>query len=259
MKKKIEIRSRPQMDLKKYVETDRIHKKWNKCREWDDLVSVNIDWLKGKITGRHPISNELRENLDTDNEWTGFLVDVCKKLGAVSIDSQLGVFSQDWCIGFKGDKYKLREKPYFEVITRESTILSFVNAMCKSDHPLHYVAQICVHEQVHIVTEENRKSYTRSCTRSGYPYNLQTTSDMMMCTGEPVLFVTKYYSEDGQVNHTTRLQSSKHALMFYLELDYHLSFADVDTSDLGTLTIVSTKYGDKTRFIEEIKTDLGLF
>lgn len=221
------------MELKKYVD-DRHDKGWENEETWFRLVALNMDWLDGKIGGTHPVSNEVLEKMDTDEEWTDFLKDVTRGFACITTGSQTGV-----CGG------GTQERPYVSILVEATMAEGIMGIVRRNRTRMDIVTLFCSDNSYEIITPGSLASRTRN----GAKYNDIDTSCMETVNGRYTFVLTM---EDGIP--TTHLphaewvgQNIRREMSTFIGLDR-------DPTEFVEITFAAIKYGDRQDFMRSVRS-----
>lgn len=216
------------VDLKEFVDDD-YDDAWKEAKEWFHLVALNIEWLQGKIGGSHPISFDRMETLDTDAEWTEFLIDVTRGFVGITISSQMGTCLEG-----------LQERPYVTVLVEASIAALILDLVMIHRTQLDIATLFYSENSYEIITPTS----TASRTRNGAKYNAFDTSCMDMVNGEYTFVLTR---EDGIA--TTHFPDPKHVGPNVKQDLENFTSLDMDPSGFVEITFAALKYGDRQNFM----------
>jgi hypothetical protein len=216
--------------------------RWKNCSDWSQLVATGKDWLMGKVEGRHPISNELCSNLDTDDDWTRFLLRVADMTNGLTIDSQTGAMTATY-----------EERPYVAVVTSWDVADAISEKYASAKGTYCFVLQVAFPDYVRFLTP-NTVTEARSCTRSGTVYDVQVDNRYMNSVGgTPRYVLTRELMDDSRWNLCTCLGEDRIMKMeLDLDIDDNIPFLERIYPEFSTVYFASTQFGNRKEFISSV-------
>jgi hypothetical protein len=234
---------------------------WSECKDWRSFVQSNIWWLEGKFDDRHPISNCKRSELDTDKNWTEFLIHICDRLDAVCFNSQLGSVGT---FSLGNDRSSGEDqRPYVAILlpAKNVRIIKFMYQWIKRKRSL--IMEIYCRNVVRKLTTNTMPKFTdRSVTRSGMAYDNQSDYELMvMVKGTPRFNLTRYTTIDNKKIYITNTPKT---CDMKSELDIAFDWSPLakdkyKKEDFAVIYFASVFYGGENAFIYEMKEFLSTF